>query len=191
MNKISQIVNFLELKLKDNLIHEFQPGVIYTYRDLPKLVKQNQISIYKTGNFSIKDTFYLFSKMPVENIRKILLKQSVLSPLYIAAFNPEKRCETSYLLSEVLDRQYYETSKKFRKYVTKGLTFFKRSGFSIRPLKSYDAEEAIRLYRRWVKYKYENYNIFRIMFPEKRYERCLLSSFKSNMGGEDYYSGSF
>lgn len=108
----------------DNRIHEFQPGVIYAYRNLPKLVKQNAIHIFKTGDITLKNYYFALSKRPVAEFVKLLSKYKILSPYYIESLNPKTLTEISYDLNEVFSKDFYKTSKKYYKHVTRGINFF-------------------------------------------------------------------
>lgn len=171
----------IETLTKSVPIHEYQAGVIYAYKDLQKLITQKNILFFKNGDFCIKDDYFCTQQKTKEEIQQLLKVKNVNAISFYPELKPVKRCEVTYRLSEVFSRESYENRKKYYKLVRRGFNIFEREGFSVRELTRNDIAQAKNLHKRWIDYKLENYRLYRIMFPEKRYERCLLASFDEEM----------
>lgn len=74
-----------------------------------------------------------------------------------------------------------------------GLIFFNKThnGYTVRPLTTKDVSQAVRLQRKWIKYKLDNYVIFNILFSHTKYERCMLNTFDEAVRGKIITLGAF
>lgn len=158
---------------RETIVHEFQAGVIYAYKNIPSR-KKNVISITNDG-FFVRDTFYDINT-PKEKFTDILRTHDCLSLLQYKEFKPTKRVEVCYNLNDVFARKSYKNAKKYYKQVTRPFSLYERYNMHLRCLDENDIDIAKSFHDEWVKYKFDNYNVMRISFPIARYIRCLQSS---------------
>lgn len=169
----------IENLARDTLVHEFQAGVMYSYKDLPRLVKQERVTVMDSLLF-VNNACYVFDKAiaDIGLVKQVLENKDVYTLNRINEIPSPKKCvEVIYDMNDVFEKKCYSTSKKFYQHVTRPLNLFKTKSFCIKEIISdKDIKEASLLHDKWVQYKLKNYNLYRHMFPEKRYIRCLQDS---------------
>lgn len=178
--RLQQMLQYLETVNKTH-IHEFQVGILYSYADLPKAFEQGKFKIFKNGDFIIKDTYYYAHEYNAIEFANILKRYNVISLYHLPALKPEKRCEVTYNLDEVFNRQSYASGKKYRDKVTRGLNYFKRNNITVREMRIEEIPKALSLYNQWCDYKLKVEKVFAIMFPVARYRRTLTSAYKGEI----------
>lgn len=147
-------------------IHDYQSGVIYTYRDNPKVTKTDD-SILIEGEKCGKMQFCL-----TKNAKIVYSKRDYLEPVE----NSEERLETVYDTEKVFDRSSYETSKKYQDKIKRWLNYFEKHNFSIRELiNNTDKSEIEKLYKEWITLKELDEPMIR------RYQNCIDAALDENI----------
>lgn len=143
-------------------IHDYQVGVIKTYRDNPKITEFDDYLLLegeKCGTMQL-----CFSK----DAKVVCQKRDYLERVE----NSEERLETVYELDKVFDRSSYETSKKYQDKVKRWINWFERNNYDINLLREEDdLEDVNRLYKEWYTLKQLDEPMIR------RYQNCLDAAF--------------
>lgn len=181
----------IEKRTTDIGIHQYQAGVLYTYENYERLIKNGTIKFFSNGDFSVKDDYYCTKPKSLGEMEKILRYMNCLALFNIPELKPVSRIEVCYNLEDVFNKEKYSNSKKFYKLVKRGLNIHTREGNVVRFLDVSDTNQASRLHDSWVKYKLENYNLFKILFPTERYKKCLKASLEKEMAGKILSIGCF
>ena len=169
-NVIDESMERIACLTKTIQVHEFQAGVIYTYKALQKVSKN--VTSFFSNAFCIKNVLYDIS-MTEEEFAIEICKNDILSTKLYSKYKPEKRIEVCYDLNKIFERSSYAKSKSYYKSVARPFNICSRYNFTIRRLNQNDLKSAKNLLYKWIEIKLSDPKVFRMMFPEKRYERCL------------------
>lgn len=138
-------------------VHDYQPGVILTYRDNPSTLEHGPNYIYIEGDKCGKMQFCF-----TEDAEVLCSKRDYL----VKVPGSEERLETVYDLEKVFNRETYENSKKYQDKVKRWLNWFSSHNLSIRVLAEADRSQIDELYKEWVTVKGLDESMIR------RYQNC-------------------
>ncbi len=170
-------------KCKTTPIHDFAYGVMYTYRDLPKLIQKGKVHITDDGisltASATKRDFYFFeqpTKQRLLHARDQNFRCMVPDKVDgLGGFTTRK--ETVYDLEKVFDPMSYPNATKRRQRIKRPFVVLDRENIRIEPLGYTEIPEAIHLHDKWVAAKFQDAKVHRISFPVARYRRCTEYAF--------------
>lgn len=145
------------MEKKISNVHDYQDGVIYTYRDNPSKIEIGEKDIYIEGDKCGKMQFCLTEDAPVK-----CGKRDYLTPVE----GSEERLETVYDLKKVFDRDSYENGKKYQDKVKRWLNWFTSHNLVIREITKDDLDQINVIYKEWVTVKELDEPMIR------RYQNC-------------------
>lgn len=163
---------------KNITIHDYQIGVLYCYKNLPKLLKNHSFVFESTGFGTDKEWFFT-TEVEYSEILKKIKKGYNCNALQKYKY-AVKRVETCYELPEIFKKENYLDGKKFRKRVNYMINYFEKNNFQIKLLPQEDLEKAIQLHDRWVEHKLSQPDVMKNLFPRARYKNCLKYSFNKD-----------
>lgn len=138
-------------------VHDYQSGVIETYRDRPETIVYGEKDCYIKGEKSGEMQFCYTEDAPVKCGKRDYLTKVP---------NSEERLETVYELKKVFDRDSYENGKKYQDKVKRWLNWFANHKLSIRLLTKADKPQIDVLYKEWITVKELDEPMIR------RYQNC-------------------
>lgn len=152
-------------------IHDYQLGVIKTYRNNPTVTKHEDYMLLSDTNGPIMQLCY------TSGAEKICTKRDYLDRVK----GSEERLETVYDLGKVFTRSTYKNAKKFQdkvgrwlKYVQKRSIIFCMFDTGANPLGEGIKEAVQQLYKEWCELK----NLDKDMII--RYQNCIDAAFDTN-----------
>ena len=176
-DNVNTIYNDLK-KYEINIpFHEYQLGVLYCYKNLPKL-SENKI-IFESNGFKINNDFWFTEEVSENEIIK-KLRQGLNVNAINNYKNSVKRKEVCYDLNNIFLKEYYKDKKKYKKRVAYPMNYFKKNDYVIKELNINDLHKYYQLHDKWLKRKLENPNVFRNLFPSSRYKRCIEYTFNND-----------
>ena len=146
-------------------IHDYDAGVIYTYRDAPKIQYLKDCMLLELANGESMQLCYS------KDTSILCGKRDYLEPVD----GSEERLETVYDTEKVFDRATYANSKKYQDKVKRWLNYFERNELSIRELQISDKDSVDVLYKEW----YELKELDEAMI--RRYQNCIDAAFDSTI----------
>ena len=158
-------------KLSDpnNNLHDFQIGVLLTYRNNPIVLKEAENSILleyvSLSDSNCKDQLQLCFAPDAEILS---LKRNYTIKAENAEFHAELRTETVYNLESVFARESYKDGKTFGKKVSRWLNWAANNKYYIQELTLKDKEIVYNLYQEWISDKTD---LDKAMI--KRYQNCI------------------
>lgn len=145
-------------------IHDYQLGVLKTYRDNPKIEEFEDYFLIES-NYHGKMQFCYSKNAPIVCEKRDYLEQ---------VDNSEERVETIYEIDKVFDRSSYETGKKYQDKVKRWLNYFEKHNYSIKELSANSKKEVNDLYSEWINLK----GLDEAMI--KRYQDCINFAFNES-----------
>lgn len=146
-------------------IHDYQPGVIHTYRDAPESITYDDTGIFIKGEKCGEMQFCYSPDTPVKCSKRDYLE---------SVPNSEERLETVYETKVVFDRATYENGKKYQDKVKRWLNYFEKHGYVIRELTEADKDQVNALYKEWYTEKELDEPMIR------RYQNCIDAVYNKN-----------
>ena len=165
--------------LSNQGVHNFSYGILDSYFDVEKLVEK--------GKVELAENVLILSKLPGRSRKKVfvylnasqqklkrLQQEAVIysiSPLNLPKQNKFK--ELRYNLSKVFDPMSYSNAKKRYNRIKYPFVWLEKNNLFVEPLQRDKYNDYKELHDKWCEKKLEDPKTFKIMFPGKRYLRCV------------------
>lgn len=173
------IINSIQA-LDNRGIHNFSFHILDSYFNIRALVGKNGVKFHTPGILELSklpgtNSTKVFVYHSTENDLPLLQKLQQQAVIYsIDDINLPKRNkfkELYYDLDVVFNPASYSNSKKRHQRITYPFSWLKKEGFEIQTDADFNAIKI--LHDTWVQKKLENPKTFKMMFPGKRYLRCV------------------
>lgn len=177
------LLDTIRAKCKEMTVHDFAYSVMYTYKDLPKLISKGAVRVTDEGislTPTVRNRDFYFFQHPAQS-RLLQARHDGFRCMLIDKVEGlsgfVKRNETIYNLENVFNPSSYSNAKKRRQRIKYPFTFLDRENIQVSSLLPSELPEAIVLHDAWVATKMADEKVHRISFPIARYRRCTQYAF--------------
>jgi hypothetical protein len=189
------IKDIQELSCLDNKgVHNFSLGCLDCYFQLSEKIQKRKVFLIN-GNILFLENpsgkIYVFNNNDEDEDIEIL--KNYQKEYIIYSLNPisvlkgqSKFKEVSYDLKTIFDPRSYKNSKKRYNKITYPFKWLESNNFTVEKISDSSLSIIDKLHEKWVKYKMDQPQTYRIMFPPARYFRCCEKVLKETIQYEGF-----